>query len=126
LGARHFPTEEDKETGEKIRKSGFEFGATTGRERRCGWIDIPALKYAIMINGVTELSMMKGDVLDTFETIKVCTHYMHNGEKIEYFPYSINDGNTTPVYKEVKGWQTDLTKLTGDDKMPKELVNYIN
>ena len=126
VGSGPFPTEEDNETGEKIRQIGFEFGATTGRERRCGWIDIPALKYAIMINGVTELSMMKGDVLDTFETIKVCTHYMHNGEKIDYFPYSINDGNTTPVYKEVKGWQTDLTKLTGDDQMPEALVNYID
>lgn len=126
VGSGPFPTEEDNETGAKIREIGHEFGATTGRERRCGWIDIPALKYAIMINGVTELAMMKGDVLDSFETIKVCTHYLHEGEKINYFPYSINDTETIPVYEELEGWKTDLTQLKGDDDLPKALLNYID
>jgi adenylosuccinate synthase len=126
VGSGPFPTEEDNAVGEQIRQIGHEFGATTGRERRCGWIDIPALKYAIMINGVTELAMMKGDVLDSFETIKVCTHYIHNGEKIDYFPYSINDETTKPVYEEIKGWQTDTTKLSQSDEIPAALQNYID
>jgi adenylosuccinate synthase len=125
VGSGPFPTEEDNETGAKIRKIGNEYGATTGRERRCGWIDIPALKYAIMINGVTELSMMKGDVLDSFETIKVCTHYKINNEVIDYFPYSINDDEVTPIYKEVKGWNTDLTKIKEGEDFPQELHDYI-
>jgi len=124
VGSGPFPSEEDNETGERIRKLGFEFGATTGRERRCGWIDLPALKYAIMINGVTELSMMKGDVLDSFESIKVCTHYIHNGDKIDYFPYNIND-RIEPVYIEKKGWNVDTTKITSESEFPKELVDYI-
>jgi adenylosuccinate synthase len=125
VGSGPFPSEEDNETGEKIRQLGHEFGATTGRERRCGWIDLPALKYAIMINGVTELSMMKADVLDQFDKIKVCTHYIHKGEKIDYFPYKIND-SVKPVYIELEGWNSDLTALTKADKLPSELVNYIN
>ena len=124
VGSGPFPSEEDNETGERIRKLGFEFGATTGRERRCGWIDLPALKYAIMINGVTELSMMKGDVLDSFESIKVCTHYIQNGEKIDYFPYNIDD-SVEPVYIEKKGWNVDTTKITSEAEFPKELVDYI-
>ncbi len=126
VGSGPFPTEEDNETGERIRQIGHEFGATTGRERRCGWIDIPALKYAIMINGVTELAMMKGDVLDSFEKIKVCTHYNYEGEQIDYFPYTINDKNITPVYEELEGWQTDLTQLTDDDALPQKLIEYID
>ncbi len=126
VGSGPFPTEEDNETGEKIRQLGHEFGATTGRERRCGWIDLPQLKYAIMINGVTELAMMKADVLDTFETIKVCTHYIYKGEKIDYFPYSINEGEIEPVYKEIKGWKTDLTKITNQNELPEELLDYIS
>ena len=125
VGSGPFPSEEDNETGEKIRQLGHEFGATTGRERRCGWIDLPALKYAIMINGVTELSMMKADVLDQFDKIKVCTHYIHKGEKIDFFPYKIND-SVKPVYIELEGWNSDLTALTKADKLPSELVNYIN
>ena len=125
VGSGPFPSEEDNETGEKIRQLGHEFGATTGRERRCGWIDLPALKYAIMINGVTELSMMKADVLDQFDTIKVCTHYLHKGEKIDYFPYNV-DESVKPVYIEVKGWNTDLTELTKTDELPSELVDYIS
>lgn len=126
VGSGPFPTEEDNETGEKIRQIGHEFGATTGRERRCGWIDIPALKYAIMINGVTELAMMKGDVLDSFEKIKVCTHYIYEGEKIDYFPYTINNKEVIPVYEELDGWKTDLTQLTEDDTLPQKLVDYID
>ena len=94
VGSGPFPTELDDEIGEKIRKEGFEFGATTGRPRRCGWVDLPQLKYAIMINGATELSMMKADVLDNFETIKVCTHYIIDGKKYDYFP--LMDGIVTP------------------------------
>ncbi|MCT4580895.1 MAG: adenylosuccinate synthase [Flavobacteriales bacterium] len=125
VGSGPFPSEEANETGEQIRQLGHEFGATTGRERRCGWIDLPALKYAIMINGVTELSMMKADVLDTFESIKVCTHYNYKGEIIDYFPYSINDGEIEPIYKEVKAWNTDLTQLNNQADFPKELSDYI-
>jgi adenylosuccinate synthase len=125
VGSGPFPTELDNEVGELIRKQGFEFGATTGRARRCGWIDIPALKYAIMINGVTELNMMKSDVLDCFETINVCTHYIINGEKMDYFPYDVNDVEVTPVLEEVKAWNTDLTKLTSYNDAPKELKDYV-
>ena len=124
VGSGPFPSEEDNDTGEKIRQLGHEFGATTGRERRCGWIDLPALKYAIMINGATELSMMKGDVLDSFETIKVCTHYIYRGKKIDFFPYDINEP-ITPVYKEIKGWNKDLTTITSEDELPVEFTDYI-
>ncbi len=125
VGSGPFPTELHDETGELIRKQGHEFGATTGRPRRCGWIDIPALKYAIMINGVSELSMMKGDVLDCFETIKVCTHYMIDGERYDYFPYDVNDLEVVPVYEEVPGWNEDLTKLTSYDDAPEALKSYV-
>jgi adenylosuccinate synthase len=125
VGSGPFPTELDNEIGEKIRKAGFEFGATTGRPRRCGWIDLPALKYAIMINGASELSMMKGDVLDTFEEIKVCTHYIINGKKVDYFPFDINDVDIEPVYDTLKGWETDLTKLRSMEEAPKELIDYV-
>ena len=125
VGSGPFPSEQDNETGERIRQLGHEFGATTGRERRCGWIDLPALKYAIMINGVTELSMMKADVLDQFDKIKVCTHYIHKGKKIDYFPYNI-DEKVEPIFIEFDGWNTDLTSSTESDTFPKELTNYIN
>lgn len=125
VGSGPFPTELHDEVGEKIRKDGFEFGATTGRPRRCGWIDLPALKYAIMINGVTELSMMKSDVLDKFDTIQVCTHYIIDGERYDYFPYDINDAEITPVYEEIKGWNCDLTKLSSYDDAPSELKDYV-
>ena len=126
VGSGPFPTELNDEVGEKIRAAGFEFGATTGRPRRCGWIDLPALKYAIMINGVTELNMMKSDVLDTFESIKVCTHYTINGKKIDYLPFDINGVEITPVYEEVKGWNCDLTKLTSIDDAPQALKDYVS
>lgn len=125
VGSGPFPTELDDEVGEFIRQEGHEFGATTGRPRRTGWIDLPALRYAIMINGVTELSMMKADVLDKFDTIKACTHYIINGEKMDYFPFDINDAEVTPVYEEIKGWNTDLTKLTNFADAPQALKDYV-
>ena len=124
VGSGPFPSELDNEVGEKIRQLGHEFGATTGRERRCGWIDLPALKYAIMINGVTELSMMKADVLDSFEDIFVCTHYIENSERIDYFPFEISD-DTQPVFQKMKGWNQDITKLKSEKEFPKELSDYI-
>ena len=125
VGSGPFPTELEDETGELIRKLGSDFGATTGRPRRCGWVDLPALKYSIMINGATELSMMKSDVLDTFKTIRVCTHYIINGEKFDYFPYDITDSEITPVFADFEGWNCDLTKLTSYDDAPKALKDYV-
>jgi len=125
VGSGPFPTELHDEVGEEIRRAGGEFGATTGRPRRCGWIDIPALKYAIMINGASELSMMKSDVLDGFDEIKVCTHYIIEGKKVDYLPFDITDIEIEPVYKSFKGWNTDTTKLTSYDDAPKELKDYV-
>ena len=125
VGSGPFPTELNDEIGERLRAQGNEFGATTGRPRRCGWIDLPALKYAIMINGVTELIMTKADVLSGLDTIKVCTHYEHNGRTIDYFPYDINEHNVKPVYKEMEGWHKDLTGLSSIDGIPEPLNNYI-
>ena len=125
VGSGPFPTELNDDTGQKMRDIGHEYGATTGRERRCGWIDLPALKYAIMINGVTELCMMKADVLDSFEEINVCTHYNINGEEFDYFPFEIGK-DTIPVYKSLKGWNTDITNLIDQNNLPKELLDYIH
>jgi adenylosuccinate synthase len=125
VGSGPFPTELNDETGEQIRKTGNEFGSTTGRPRRTGWLDLPALKYAIMINGVTELMMMKADILSGFETIKVCTHYSYNGEKIDYLPYDYSPELLSPVYKDLKGWNQDLTGLNSPEQMPNELNEYI-
>jgi adenylosuccinate synthase len=125
VGSGPFPTELDNEIGEKIRKNGFEFGATTGRPRRCGWIDLPALKYAIMINGVTELAMMKSDVLDSFDYINVCTHYEIDGKKIDYMPFDIKDVKINPVYEKLEGWKCDLTALTSFEEGPAQLKNYV-
>lgn len=124
VGAGPFPTELFDEAGAKIRDLGHEYGAVTGRERRCGWIDLVALKYSIMVNGVTQLIMMKSDVLDTFSTIKACVAYKHNGETIDYFPYSIED-DIVPVYTELDGWNTDMTKMTSEDQFPKQFKEYI-
>lgn len=126
VGSGPFPSELDNEVGENIRTLGHEYGATTGRNRRCGWIDLPALKYAIMINGATQLSMMKADVLDSFEEIEVCTHYLINGEKFDYFPYDINALDVIPVYKKMKGWNKDLTQLTNLKDAPQEFLDYIS
>lgn len=125
VGGGPFPTELDNEVGENLRALGHEFGATTGRARRCGWIDLPALKYAIMLNGVTELIMMKADVLDTFETIYACTHYEYNGETIDYMPYDIISIEPKPVLKAIDGWATDVTKITSVDQIPTKLNDYI-
>ena len=104
---------------------GNEFGATTGRPRRCGWLDLVALKYAVQINGVTELMMMKADVLSGFETIKVCTAYEYKGERIEHLPYNIESDNVKPIYEELPGWAKDLTKMTKADELPETLNQYI-
>ncbi len=124
VGAGPFPTELFDETGKKIRDLGHEYGAVTGRERRCGWIDLVALKYAIMVNGVTQLIMMKSDVLDGFDTVKACVAYRQNGQLIDYFPYSIEDG-IDPVYEEMPGWKADMTTMTSEDEFPKEFKDYI-
>ena len=105
---------------------GREFGATTGRRRRCGWLDLVALKYAVQVNGVTELIMMKADVLSGFETLKVCTAYLYKGKEIKHLPYNIEEQNVTPVYTELKGWHQDLTKLNSYEQLPKELLDYIS
>ena len=124
VGSGPFPTELNDETGAKIRAIGHEFGAVTGRERRCGWIDLVALRYTIMLNGVTQLIMMKSDVLDGFETIKACDSYKVNGVETRDFPYSIDEG-IEPVYTELKGWNTDMTKINSEDQFPKEFKDYI-
>lgn len=125
VGSGPFPTELNDEVGEQIRAVGREFGATTGRPRRCGWLDLPALNYAIMINGVTELMMMKADILSEFDTIKVCTHYKFKGETIDYLPYDIIDEAVEPVYIEMKGWKKDLTQMDSQDQLPVELTDYV-
>jgi len=125
VGMGPFPTELMDETGANLRKSGNEFGSTTGRPRRCGWLDLVALKYSIMLNGVTQLIMMKADVLDQFETIKICVGYEIDGETVEHFPFELND-DVKPVYVEMPGWQTDLTKIKHQDEFPEELNYYIN
>ena len=109
VGSGPFPTELNNETGEKLCDLGHEFGSVTGRRRRCGWVDLVALKYAIMINGVTQLIMMKSDVLDTFDTIQACVAYELNGEEVDYFPYDITEG-VKPVYAELPGWKCDMTR----------------
>ena len=125
VGSGPFPTELFDETGKKLRDLGHEYGAVTGRERRCGWIDLVALRYSIMINGVTQLIMMKSDVLDTFETIKACVAYEKDGQRIDHFPFDIEHG-ITPVYEELKGWQTDMTQFTSEEQFPQAFKNYID
>ena len=125
VGGGPFPTELLDEIGESIRQEGREFGSTTGRPRRCGWIDLVQLKYAIMINGVTELSMMKADILSIFDKIKICTHYEIEGEKITEFPYDVNDLDVKPIYIEMNGWKKDLTALSQYIDAPIELKNYV-
>jgi adenylosuccinate synthase len=126
VGSGPFPTELEDETGEKIRKIGGEFGATTGRPRRCGWLDIPALRYAVMINGVTQLFMMKTDVLNSFEEIKVCTHYeLPNGETTTQLPYDLVKTDVKPIYQTFEGWNCELKDLQSFDTLPKALSEYI-
>ncbi|MDH6305663.1 adenylosuccinate synthase [Parabacteroides sp. PF5-5] len=125
VGSGPFPTELFDETGEAICQIGHEFGSVTGRKRRCGWIDLVALKYAIMINGVTQLIMMKSDVLDSFDTIKACVAYRMNGEDVTEFPYEVDD-TLEPIYVELPGWKTDMTKMQSEDEFPEEFNAYLN
>ncbi|GGC09214.1 adenylosuccinate synthase [Dyadobacter sediminis] len=126
VGSGPFPTELLEETGEKMRQEGREFGATTGRPRRCGWLDLPALKYAIMINGVTQLIMMKVDVLTIFDSIKVCTDYrLPDGSLTNHLPYDLCDETVTPVYKEFAGWQQSLDGIHDFEAIPDALMAYV-
>lgn len=126
VGSGPFPTELHDDTGKRIRDLGHEYGAVTGRERRCGWIDLVALRYAIMINGVTDLIMMKSDVLDGFDEIKACVAYKIDGEVIEDFPYSIESEKLEPVYVTLPGWKTDMTAMKSEDEFPAPFKRYIN
>ena len=125
VGSGPFPTELFDSVGETMAKVGNEFGSVTGRARRCGWLDLVALKYAVEVNGVTALYMMKGDVLSGFDTLKVCTSYTYKGEQIDHLPYNIEEENVQPVYVEKKGWKQDLTGLTTYSDLPEELKEYI-
>ncbi|MBD1263031.1 adenylosuccinate synthase [Maribacter polysiphoniae] len=126
VGSGPFPTELFDEDGKTMASVGNEFGATTGRARRCGWLDLVALKYAVRVNGVTELMMMKGDVLSGFKKLKVCTAYNYKGEVITHLPYNIEAENVTPIYTEMKGWSQDLTKMSKAEELPKTLNDYID
>lgn len=127
VGGGPFPTELFDETGRAIQDEGHEYGATTGRPRRCGWLDLPALKYAIMINGVTQLFMMKADVLSILDEIKICTKYkLADGTETEEIPFQLMDEKITPVYETMKGWRSDLTQIRTYDEFPQELKNYIS
>ena len=125
VGAGPFPTELKDETGDKMCSLGREFGSVTGRKRRCGWIDLVALKYAIMIDGVTQLIMMKSDVLDSFETIKACVAYKIDGKETDEFPFDICE-EVEPVYVEMPGWKMDMTKMTSEDEFPEEFNAYVS
>ena len=125
VGSGPFPTELFDETGNTIRRIGHEYGAVTGRERRCGWIDLVALRYTIMLNGVTQLIMMKSDVLDGFPVVKACDAYEVNGRVTHDFPFSISH-DVKPIYTEMKGWNTDLSHMTDESQFPKEFVDYIH
>ena len=126
VGSGPFPTELFDETGKRIRDLGHEYGAVTGRERRCGWIDLVALRYAIMINGVTQLIMMKSDVLDDFDEVKACVAYEIDGKETRDFPYSIEDGTVKPVYVSLPGWKTDMTAMRSEDEFPQAFKDYIS
>ena len=126
VGSGPFPTELLDQTGEKIRNTGQEFGSTTGRPRRCGWIDLVALQFACMINGVTQIIMTKADVLDDLETLKVCNGYKINGEEKNYVPFQMNRVAIEPVYKEFDGWKEDITSISDFKKLPAKMKNYID
>jgi len=126
VGSGPFPTELSNSIGKKIAKIGNEFGSTTGRSRRCGWLDLVSLKYAVRINGINKLVMMKSDVLSGIEKIKICVEYEMDGKKIDYFPYSIEKYNVKPIYKEFKGWYEDLTKIENENEFPVNFKNYIS
>jgi adenylosuccinate synthase len=126
VGSGPFPTELFDDVGAKMAKVGHEFGAVTGRARRCGWLDLVALKYTCEVNGVTQLMMMKSDVLSGFDHLKVCTSYNYKGEVIKHLPYNIEAENVTPIYTNLKCWKEDLTKMTAASQLPKELNDYID
>ena len=125
VGSGPFPTELFDDYGKKMAKVGNEFGATTGRPRRCGWLDLVALKYAVQINGATQLMMMKADVLSGFDKIKACTSYNYKGKEITHLPYNIEPHNVTPNFTEFESWEEDLTKMSNFDELPKQLKTYI-
>ena len=126
VGSGPFPTELLDSVGEEIRKSGHEFGSTTGRPRRCGWIDLPTLKYSIMLNGVTQLNMMKADVLDNFDEIKVCTHYkLPSGELTDIVPHQFIEGELTPSYVTLPGWRMDTNEISAFEELPEAFTSYI-
>ena len=125
VGMGPFPTELEDDTGKKLRDAGNEYGSTTGRPRRCGWLDLVALKYSVMLNGVTEMIMMKADVLDSFETIKVCVGYEIDGEVVEHFPFELKE-DVKPIYVELPGWETDLTKIKKQEEFSENLKKYIS
>jgi len=126
VGSGPFPTELFDSIGKKIRDVGHEYGATTGRDRRCGWLDLVALKYSIQINGVTELNIMKSDVLSSIDKLLVCTSYTIDGEEINFFPYDIDSKDVIPNYIEFKGWDKDITNIKNEDDLPRELIEYID
>ena len=126
VGSGPFPTELFDDVGKRIAEIGHEFGATTGRARRCGWIDLVALKYAIRVNGVTQLMMMKGDVLSGIDTIKVCNQYKTEQGLIDHFPFDINNESVSPEYIEIPGWEEDLTQINSAEKLPKNFIDYIH
>ena len=126
VGSGPFPTELFDKNAETMSRVGNEFGATTGRPRRCGWLDLVALKYAVKINGVTKLMMMKGDVLSGFKKIKVCTGYEYNGEKIQHFPFSVDTDKLKPIYSEFDGWKEDISKIKTEKAFPKTFMNYVS
>ena len=126
VGSGPFPTELFDKDAERMSKVGNEFGATTGRPRRCGWLDLVALKYAVKINGVTKLMMMKGDVLSGFKTIKVCTEYNYNGARINHFPFTVDIPNLNPVYTEFKGWEEDVSKIQKENFLPETFLKFVS
>mgnify|MGYP005634703399 FL=1 len=126
VGSGPFPTELFDSNGERMGKVGNEFGATTGRSRRCGWLDLVALKYSCQINGVTKLMMMKSDVLSGFKSIKVCTSYEYKAKEIRHMPYDISDSSLKPIYEEFEGWDDDITRINDFDKLPVNLKKYIS
>ncbi|MBO4807111.1 MAG: adenylosuccinate synthase [Paludibacteraceae bacterium] len=125
VGSGPFPTELNDEFGDRLRNLGHEFGSVTGRPRRCGWVDLVALKYAVMINGVSQLIMMKSDVLDDFDTIKACVAYKVNGEETDEFPFDITEG-VEPIYKELPGWKTNMTKMKSESEFPEKFNDYLD
>ena len=125
VGSGPFPTELFDETGERIGKIGHEFGATTGRARRCGWLDLVSLKHSINVNGVTELIMMKGDVLSGLEKLKICTKYRYKNEIIEHLPFTIDDSSLEPIYEEIEGWNEDITQIDNYHDLPDNFKKYV-